>query len=106
MNGQTLPAWLRRAIRTWLQAFLASFLASLTAINPGTVPSLDWLQRTVYAALFAAGTATLASIVSALQNAGEDSGHLPPFLKTPNETAAVKADEAEVKADAEAKKEG
>lgn len=94
---EQVPSWLRRALRTWLQAFLGSLLLALTGLPAGVIPDADWMVQALRLALFSAATATLTAAVSALQNAGEDSGRLPPLLKSPAEQSAVRTDIARAK---------
>lgn len=72
---------LRRAIRTFIQAFLGSILSSgvLSAIATDGVVDLSGLQK-VGAAALAAG---LIALVSFAQNALEDVGTIPALLKAP-----------------------
>ena len=104
MKIEQVPPWLRRALRTWLQAFLGSLLLSLTGLPAGMIPAAEWWVQALRIALFAAAVATLTSAVSALQNAGEDSGRLPPLLKSPAEQRAVQSDSLTAKAQVEAKR--
>jgi hypothetical protein len=85
-DAADLPDWLRRAIRTWLQSFLASLLATLSTVGAADLPALTtwlWWQKALAAAVFSAGMATLTAVVSALQNSAEDSGAIPALLKAP-----------------------
>lgn len=66
-----------RCLRTFLQAFIGTFLALLIAPGTAEVPTLDGLQRAGLAALFAGCVALL----SFVQNFLEDNELVPAFLK-------------------------
>lgn len=72
---------LRRAIRTFVQAFLGSIISSgvLSSIASDGVVDLSGIQK-VGAAALAAG---LIALVSWAQNALEDGGQIPALLKAP-----------------------
>jgi hypothetical protein len=72
---------LRRAIRTFIQAFLGSIISSgvLSAVATTGAVDLSNLQK-VGAAGLAAG---LIALVSFAQNALEDGGQIPALLKAP-----------------------
>jgi hypothetical protein len=91
MSVEQIPSWLRRGLRTWLQAFVGSVLISLTALPTGVMPDTGWLEQALRIALLSAATATLSAAVSMLQNGAEDSGKIPSLLKTPAEQAAARA---------------
>jgi hypothetical protein len=65
-----------RAARTFLQAFLASFVLFLGSVAVGKLPAADALYAAVASAIFAGLSATL----SALQNMLEDQGAIPVVL--------------------------
>jgi hypothetical protein len=90
VSVEHIPSWLRRGLRTWLQAFLGSILVSLTTLPTGVLPDTDWATQALRIALFSAATATLSAAVSMLQNGAEDSGKIPSLLKTTEEQAAAK----------------
>jgi hypothetical protein len=83
-----MPDALRRAIRTFAQAFVGVLLLQAAAIavsvNQGTwVPDVDWLKRVV----LSAAAAGVIAVLSWLQNYLEDSGvagkTIPAVLKAP-----------------------
>ena len=67
---------LRRATRTFLQAFLGTFL-SLLVVTPGALPDKDFVLNVALSAILAGFIAVL----SWLQNALESSGKVPKLLK-------------------------
>ena len=76
----------RRAIRTFLQAFIGLLLASLAGehLAPNTVPTWDVVQRLLIASAFGATIALLAW----LQNYLEDNTNFPALLKAPPSAGA------------------
>lgn len=78
-----LPDWLRRALRTALQAFIGTLLAqwAALALAPGDVPAWPILQRV----LIAAGVAFLVAFVTALQNVLEDTSGVAIMKAKPGE---------------------
>jgi hypothetical protein len=86
MGSYTIPDWARRAVRTFAQSFVGSFLV-LTAgagLLPGEVPNLALLQRLALAALWAAVIATL----TGAHNALEDKNIVPALGKAPASAGA------------------
>lgn len=73
-----LPDSLRRALRTFLQGFVGTFLALNTGLG-GQVPSLGGLKAAATAALWAG----VIAVLSWAQNALEDSTPVPALLKAP-----------------------
>lgn len=65
----------RRAIRTFLQVWLAVFIAMTAGVEG--VPDYDLLRRAVAAATWAG----IAAVVTWLHNALEDRGAVPRVLK-------------------------
>lgn len=84
---------LRRAIRTFVQAFLGSIISSgvLSSVATDGVVDLSGIQK-VGAAAFAAG---LIALVSWAQNALEDGGAIPALLKAPASSGADPVPEPE-----------
>jgi hypothetical protein len=75
-----LPDPLRRATRTFLQAFVGNFLLFL--VGPNFVPSLDVPDTGAFTkALFAAGFSAVIAVLSYLQNALENSVPAAAFMK-------------------------
>lgn len=79
----TLPDWLRRALRTALQAFIGTLLAqwAALAVAPGDVPAWSILQRVAIAAAVAA----LIAFLTALQNVLEDTSGVALLKAKPGE---------------------
>lgn len=80
----TLPDSVRRAIRTFLQAFTGVVIAQAGAIlldvNKGEwVPDVDWLKRLAISAT-AAG---VIAVVTFVHNWSEDHTPMPALLKAP-----------------------
>ncbi|MBA2578312.1 MAG: hypothetical protein H0V05_17015 [Euzebyaceae bacterium] len=69
----------RRAIRTYLQAAIGTFLALLTTMNlaPGQVPDGGALKALALAALWSG----VPALLSYVHNALEDHGNVPAILK-------------------------
>lgn len=76
----TLPDPIRRALRTWLQTFLATLLPALGASATGVLPTPEGFLSVLTYAGYAASIAVLAALLSALQNAGEDRKVIPTIL--------------------------
>ncbi len=77
-----MPDSLRRATRTWVQAFTGAILFQLAAvmldISQGNwVPDLDFLKRLALSAFIAGAV----SVISYLHNWAEDAGAIPSVLK-------------------------
>jgi hypothetical protein len=75
---------LRRAIRTFVQAFTGVLAlqagAIIVQVNEGSwVPDIDWMKRVLLSAL-AAG---VISLISFAQNWAEDNTSMPALLKSP-----------------------
>jgi hypothetical protein len=78
-----LPDWLRRAIRTAIQVFLATLLTSLTAATLTDVSGMEWWHKALASAALSALIALISAIVSGLQNMAEDNGYMRALLKAP-----------------------
>lgn len=76
---QPLRDALYRAVRTFIQAWIGSFLLLIAGVPlaPGTVPDLDWVKRVVLASAWAA----LIALLSWAQNVLENSTGMPALLK-------------------------
>lgn len=72
---------IRRALRTWLQAFLGSLITSgvLSAASADGV--VDWSG--VKKALIAAAAGAVVALITFVQNLLEDSTTMPALLKAP-----------------------
>jgi len=70
---------LKRAIRTFLQAFIGVFLAATVSANTGIadMPDTGLLKRALLAEVWSG----IVAVLSWLQNALEDSGRLQPLAK-------------------------
>lgn len=68
-----------RAVRTFVQAWIGSFLLLIAGVPlaPGTIPDLDWVRRVALASAWAAFIALL----SWAQNLLENSTSMPALLK-------------------------
>lgn len=77
--AQPLRDALYRAVRTFLQAWIGSFLLLIGAAQfaPGEVPGLDWLRRVAVASAWGAFIALLAFV----QNWLENNTNWPALLK-------------------------
>jgi hypothetical protein len=77
----TLPDWLRRAIRTFAQAFLGVMITQwgTLALKPGEIPDESVLRSLVIAGIVAG----IVAVVTATHNALEDHAGLPALLKSP-----------------------
>ena len=81
MRSSEMPDWLRRTLRTFIQSFSASMLASVSLIVAGTFPELEWWQAALRGALASAALALVTSLLTAAQNGLEEKGAIPSLLK-------------------------
>lgn len=77
--AQPLRDALYRAVRTFLQAWIGSFLLLVAGapLAPGTIPDLDWVRRVALASAWAA----LIALLSWVQNLLENNTSMPALLK-------------------------
>lgn len=80
---ETMPQPLRdalyRAVRTFVQAWIGSFLLLIAGapLAPGSIPDLDWVRRVALASAWAA----LIALLSWTQNMLENGTRFPALLK-------------------------
>jgi hypothetical protein len=76
-----MPDWVRRAIRTFFQAFTGVLVLQgvQVTIDPTLITNVDWLERVGLTAIAAGGV----SAITLIHNFLEDQAGLPALLKSP-----------------------